>query len=49
MCALAGSRRDEERRAFADRLEDRLKQRLARDPVPSIYAVATFVAAKRGC
>ena len=45
--ALAGSR-EEERQAFSDRLEGRLKQRLAREPVPSIYAVATFVAAKRG-
>jgi hypothetical protein len=46
--ALAGSRRVEERRTFGDRLENRLRQRLARDPVPSIYAVVTFVAAKRG-
>jgi len=46
---LAGNRRDEERRAFSDRLEDRLKQRLARDPAPSIYSVVTLVAAKRRC
>jgi len=45
--ALAGSGREEERQAFSDRLEERLRQRLAREPVPSIYAVATFVAAKR--
>jgi SAM dependent carboxyl methyltransferase len=46
--ALANSRGHEGRRTFSDELENRLKQRLVRDPAPLMHSVATFVVAKRG-
>jgi hypothetical protein len=45
---LAPSRSAEERRAFGDRLEDRLKRRLASHPAPVDAPVQTMVFAKRG-
>jgi hypothetical protein len=45
--ALSPSRSADERRAFANLLEERLKRRLLRKPAPLDHFVATFVVAKK--
>jgi hypothetical protein len=45
---LARGRHAKADKVFGDQLENRLRQRLAHDPAPSMHSVATFVASKQG-